>query len=110
LADTNLYDTVPAYYSKSSGSSANAVSSLHSLNDPSFPLHGQTEINIKADRYVPEEWKDKLVIQKTSGGTQLRKASWQNGWITASMGDFGNFQAFADIIPPSINSPGQGDI
>jgi hypothetical protein len=33
----------------------------------------------------------------------------ESGWLAAEFGDFGYFQAYADIIPPSFNSLGSAD-
>ena len=37
------------------------------------------------------------------------KPSIQNGWLVADFDDFGNFQAFLDLEPPTINELGNGD-
>lgn len=110
LNEKNLYDTVPAYYSKSSSPFAfNAITSVHTLNDPSFPLHGQVSVSIRAEKEIPDDWKNRLVMQRSSRSSQIRKAEFKNGWITADFGDFGSYQVFADLTAPTINSPGKGD-
>ncbi len=109
LVEKNLYDTVPAYYTKNPTVGFTALSSTYSLNDASFPLHGEALVSLKPEKQIPEDWKNKLIIQRTSGGTNVRKAELVNGWISASFGDFGSFQAFADLTPPQIDEPGKGD-
>lgn len=104
-----IYDTIQPVYYRSSSAAGYAVSALHQVNDASVPVHNDIRIRIKPDRAIPDEWKDKLVIQRSSRGTTVRRAERQGDWLSATFGDFGNFQAFADIVPPSINDLGKGD-
>ncbi|HPG10238.1 MAG TPA: M23 family metallopeptidase [Chitinophagaceae bacterium] len=104
-----FYDEVPTSYLKNTTLSTYALTAAHTVSDESIPMHKRAVIRIKPDRNVPEGWKDKIVMTRTGKGTSVRKASWDGEWIKAEFGDFGTFQAFADIIPPSINDPGRGD-
>jgi hypothetical protein len=109
LQEGCLYDTLHPVYSRRNSSGAYAVSATHQLNDGSFPLHADISVRIKPDRPIPEEWKDRLLIQKSGHGTSTRVAEWQGAWLSAKFGDLGTFQAYADIIAPTINPPGKGD-
>jgi len=105
-----LYDTVYADYSINSRSSTFTLSSQHVLNDPSIPIHSSFTVRIRPDKPIPSEWKDRLVMNRFyRNGVSVRKAKLQNNWITAEMGDFGAFQATADVTPPTINELGKGD-
>lgn len=104
-----LYDTVPAGYFRNNAAAATIVSGIHQLADPSYPLHDDVTIRIKPVKPIPGEWKDKLLVQRTSKGSTIRKAEWQGDWVTAKFGDFGNFQVVADIIAPQLNELGKGD-
>jgi hypothetical protein len=109
LRDRNLYDTVPAYYTRNNNASGYAVTALHQVNDPSYPVHGEVVVSIQPEKALPDEWKDKLLMKRGGKSSSLRKATWKDGWITASHGDFGPYQVFADLVPPQINAPGKGD-
>lgn len=109
LPEGCVYDSIPLTYARTNSSAAYAVSGVHSLNNGLIPLHDDMSVRIKPDRTVPAEWKDKLVMQRSGRGTSLRKAEWQSGWLAAKFGDFGNFQVFADVVPPTVNSLGKGD-
>jgi hypothetical protein len=109
LNPNSLYDTVPGYYSRSSAFSSMAVTAMHTLNEPSFPLHGEAWVSLQVDKTVADEWKDRIIMQRSSGSNNYRKAVYKDGWVSASFGDFGNFQAFADLTPPQINELGKGD-
>lgn len=101
-----LYDTVPAYYYRDNNTTYNSVTAKHQVNDPSYPLHDDITVKLKPNREIPEAWKQKLVIVKTGKGNAVRKAEWEGEWLKAKFGDFGSFQAFADLLPPTVGDPG----
>lgn len=109
LPEGCLYDTIQPLYYRSNTNSFYAVSGLHQLNDASLPLHDDIKIRIKPDKIVPAERRDKIIIQRNGRGVSNRKAEWQGEWLAASFGDLGTFQAFADVLPPTINELGKGD-
>lgn len=109
LPEGCLYDSVPAYYYRDNVAAYNTVSAKHQVNDPSYPVHDDFTVRLKPSKVIPEEWKNKLVILKSGKGNSIKKATLVNGWLTAKFGDFGSFQAFADVTPPSVNELGKGD-
>lgn len=110
LPEGALYDTIQLFYFRNSSPATYALSAIHQVNDESFPLHENITVRIKPDRKIPDEWKDKLVLQRSyRGNTNIKKATWQDEWLTAKFGDFGFFQVFADVLPPQLNEPGSGD-
>lgn len=105
-----LYDTIPALYYTINKQSSGSLSAVHSLNDPSIPVHGSFTVRLKPTDDLPGKWYDKLLLQREYGGKRsLKKAKLQNGFLVADFGDFGNFQAFLDLEPPTINELGKGD-
>jgi murein DD-endopeptidase MepM/ murein hydrolase activator NlpD len=115
MPETCLYDTLRSYYNHSNTSSEYAVSAVHQVNDPSVPVQDDLTVRVKPDKTIPAEWRDKIVIQRSyRNDNNVRKAVWEGEWLSAKFSDFGNFQAFADIIPPTVNDPdsyreGSGD-
>jgi Peptidase family M23 len=109
LPEGCLYDTILPLYYRSNTNSYYAVSALHQLNDASIPLHDDITIRIKPDKIIPDERRDKIIIQRNGRGVSNRKAEWQGEWLAASFSDLGTFQAFADVLPPTINELGKGD-
>jgi hypothetical protein len=115
LPGTSLYDTVQLLYFRNNSSSPYSVSAAHQINDASVPLHNDITVRIKPDKIIPEDWKDKILIQRSGRGSNIRKARWEGDtsttaqWLTAKFGDLGSYQAFADIIPPQTNELGKGD-
>lgn len=109
LPETTLYDTVQLLYYRNNSSSTYSVSAAHQVNDASVPLHNDIVVRIKPDKIIPENWKDKILIQRTGRGSSIRIARREGEWLTAKFGDLGGYQAFADLIPPSLNELGKGD-
>jgi murein DD-endopeptidase MepM/ murein hydrolase activator NlpD len=116
LPEACLYDTIRSLYFRNNAAAPYAVSASHQVNDASIPVHGGLTVRIKPDKKIPDEWKDKLVIQRSyRNNNSVRKAEWQGGtstdpeWLSAKFSDFGTFRAFADIMPPEINDLGSAD-
>jgi len=105
-----LYDTIPALYYTINKKSPGSLSAVHSFNDPAIPVHGSFTVRVKPTEELPGKWYDKVVLQREYGNKRnARKANVQNGFLVADFDDFGNFQAFLDLEPPSINELGRGD-
>jgi hypothetical protein len=109
LPENCLYDSIQPFYLQTNPVAVNAVSTLHQLNDASYPLHDDITVRIKPNKTIPDEWKDKLVIIKSGKDKAIRKAEWAEGWLTAKFGDLGSFQAFADVTAPTVNELGNAD-
>jgi hypothetical protein len=107
--ESALYDTVQILYYRNNSTSAYSVSASQQVNDASVPLHNEVTVRLKPDKIVPEDWKDKIMIRRSGRGMSLRKARWEGDWLTEKFGDLGSFQAFADMVPPSVNELGKGD-
>jgi hypothetical protein len=110
MPEACLYDTVPALYYNNSKRGSASLSLEHALNNPSIPVHNLFTVRIKPADPLPGKWNDKVVLQREYGGKRtIRKAKVENGFLVADFDDFGNFQAFLDLEPPSINELGRGD-
>lgn len=110
MPENCLYDTVPALYYTINKQGKGSLSAMHSINDPSMPVHGSFTVRIKPTEHLPAKWNDKVVLQREYGDKKnTRKAVVQNGWLVADFDDFGNFQAFLDLEPPTINGLGNSD-
>ena len=114
LPEFCLYDTIQSFYFRNNSTLQNAVTASHQVNDASIPIHGDLTVRIKPTRPIPNEWKDKIIIQRNyRNNNSVRKAEWQGNdndqWLSAKFDDFGTYQAFADLEPPTINELGKGD-
>ncbi|HUM64227.1 MAG TPA: M23 family metallopeptidase [Chitinophagaceae bacterium] len=110
LPELSLYDTIPVLYYTIQKNSSGALSAQHSLNDPAIPVHGNFTVRVKPNEELPGKWYDKVILQREFGGRKtIRKASYENGFLVADFGDFGNFQAFLDLEPPAISGLGNAD-
>jgi len=109
LPSDAVYDSCFQLYSRSNASSAYAVSALHGLGDPDVPFHSSLAVRIKPDKLIPPAWQNKLIIVQDKGRRNIRKAAREGDWVTATFGDFGTFQVYADVLPPQLNELGKGD-
>ncbi len=110
LPEDCLYDAFQAMYYRNENFQKNAVSAVHKLNDPFIPVQDSFTVRIKPNQTIPAELKDKVVIQRSYlNSSSIKKVSWKGEWMMASFGDFGEFQAFIDSTPPTINSLGNKD-
>src|SRR4030095_15586263 len=109
MPENCLYDSVPTIYSQQNIFSSGAVTAQHRLTDPVYPLHSYFSVRIKPVKKLSDDLNDKiLIVREWKNGRSVRKAKWQNGWLSASFDVFGNFQAFVDTITPTINAPAKG--
>jgi murein DD-endopeptidase MepM/ murein hydrolase activator NlpD len=109
MPERTLYDSIPFTYSQQNIFSPGAVTAQHHFGDPVYPLHSAFSVRLKAIKPVSDELKNKLMVLKEwKGARSVRKAYWQNGWITASFDNLGIFQGFVDTTAPSINTPAKG--
>lgn len=110
LPEYSLYDPVPVFYYRNNISLPNAISAAHQFSDASIPLHEAATVRIKPDKEIPGSLKSKIVIRRNDNrGSSVRKAEWEDNWLAAKFGEFGNFQAFMDTIPPTIKDIGTAD-
>lgn len=110
VPENALYDTVRAFYYRSNSGAENSVSAIHQLNEEVIPLHADMDVRIKADKIIQDSWRSKLLIRRTyRNSTTTRVAKVNDQWLSAGFDDFGTFQAFVDLVPPSVAELGRGD-
>ncbi|MBK6828683.1 MAG: M23 family metallopeptidase [Chitinophagaceae bacterium] len=110
ISDKAVYDTVATSYFVAGSASPYVFSDIHQVGEGSVPVHDDLVVRLKLKRKVPEEWQDKLIILRGDRkGSTVRKAVWQEQWLSAKFSDFGSYQLIADVQPPQINSLGSGD-
>ncbi len=107
MPETCLYDSVPLIYSNTSYT---GFTGGHTFGNPVYPVHNTFTVKMKPSRGVTKEAESKMLIVQSGGKrNSIKKATLQNGWITAEFGNFGQFQGYLDYSPPAINSLGSGD-
>lgn len=105
-----IYDSVPLTFTTIAGNGYNVVSDEYKVASPVYPVHDQFKVRIQPNKPVSKEAANKLVIALSGGKrNHIKRATLENGWITAEFGSFGSFKAYTDFSPPTINSLGNGD-
>jgi len=104
LPEQVLYDS---FYFKNSimpGGQPLAFSAVHNIHSPLVPLHDFITVRIKADKTIPYQYRERLLIKKTTKeNITVRKAAWEMGMYAAKFREFGSFQLVADDQPPVIS-------
>jgi hypothetical protein len=110
LPERCIYDTVPVLFGLTAYGGYNSISDAYSIGNAAYPVQDAITIKLKQNREISEDQKSKLVVVRTDRKErQVKKGEWENGWIISKFADFGTYQAFIDLSPPSISSPGHGD-
>lgn len=81
-----------------------AGSALHMLHNNLTPLNKPFELSIKADS-VPAALAQKAVIVRYDGPgkyTAQGGCTWNNGWVSASVRNFGSYTVLVDTVAPRI--------
>ena len=103
LKPGDLYDSVSFVQSKKVSASRDSYSDIFSVESGLVPVHSYFTIRVKANKNVPSELRDKMLMKREWGNkTEIVKAVMNGDWYTAKFRDFGNFELIADSIPPVI--------
>jgi murein DD-endopeptidase MepM/ murein hydrolase activator NlpD len=99
LPKGTLYNDLNFIYKKLPRPASNAYSSVHQIHNNLTPLHTGFELWIKIDSTLGK-LKDKAVIVSTGRASQ--GGVYDNGYIKATVRNFGSFFISTDTIAPSI--------
>ncbi|MGH2646031.1 MAG: M23 family metallopeptidase, partial [Ginsengibacter sp.] len=98
-----LYDSFAFVHSVTKTVSSMSYSDVYSLESGLVPVHDNFTLSIKADKPVPPELIDRMIIKRTwKGKNEVAKAKGEGDWFTAHFRSFGNFELIADDEPPVI--------
>ncbi len=97
-----VYDDLPFEYAVSS-SVPGSFSGVHHLQNQYTPLHTYCELSIKTDN-LPKNLESKAVIVAVGSGNKFasKGGTFENGWVTTKIRDFGKYAVAADTEPPAI--------
>jgi hypothetical protein len=102
-SEKTMYDTVNVSFSESA-INGNAVSKLFTFLDASIPAHDSVTVRIKTSLAAANA--DRVIIKNVSGKrTFIKKAVFQNGWLSAKFRQFGTYTAIVDNEAPTVNAP-----
>lgn len=104
-----LYDVFTPGYLRSNSGASMSITAIHQLHNETVPVQEEYTVRLKTDKIIEDAWKDRLVLRRTGKGSSVQKTRLQGNWLTGKFRDFGSFQAFADLQPPSVNELGKGD-
>ena len=100
-----MYDSFAFVHSSKTQFLHHAYSDVYSLESGLVPVHDYFTLRIKANKPVPPELMNKMLIKRTwKGKSEVVKAKGDGDWFTAQFRSFGNFELIADDEPPVINA------
>ena len=98
-----LYDSFAFVHSARSDVSAASYSDVYLLESGLVPVHDNFTLRLKANKPVPPELLNKMLIKQTwKGKSEVVKATGDGEWFTAYFRSFGDFELIADDEPPTI--------
>lgn len=103
IPENTLYTDIKFRFKKLPALSG-LYSNIYEIHDKETPLHQFASLKIKPSE-LPDSLIEKAVlvkIDKTSGKETYIGGKYDNGWMSASVREFGNFAVSADNIKPSI--------
>ncbi|HSN09729.1 MAG TPA: hypothetical protein VLS85_11875, partial [Hanamia sp.] len=104
LPPAALYDSVAFSHSEKISDAPDAYSADYSLLSGLIPSQDFFTVRIKADKPVPENLKEKMLMRQSwKDKDEVVKASHKGEWYTAKFNNFGNFELIADDEPPVIH-------
>ena len=108
-SDVSIYDTINTiHYKVQSNQEPNSISQLIQSIDYQIPVHDAITVRVKTNR--PIERNDHIIVKNLySNKWTVARGELKNGWVGARFRQFGNYQAFIDNEPPTVNAPGAGE-
>ncbi|MDB5197784.1 MAG: family metallopeptidase [Flaviaesturariibacter sp.] len=101
--ELTIYDTVNVSFAVADNYVSGAASPQYAFLSAAIPSHDSVTVRIKPVNSNPDAH---YIIKNTAGSkTFARRGMWQGGWVSAKFRQFGNYQAFIDNEPPTLNAP-----
>jgi len=102
LPQDALYDDLDFNYSVTPPVHG-TYSGLHHLQNEFTPIHSFCSLSIKPEG-LPMKLTSKALIAlvESPGHFSSQGGTWENGWVTTQIREFGNYAVMVDTIPPVI--------
>lgn len=103
IPEKALYDTIHFQFSTSKPI-RKSYSPVYHIHNKYTPLHKFCDLSIKPEKFRPE-LKEKLLIVRVDPANNHLTAtggSWDGGYLTVKIRDFGNYTVVADTLKPTI--------
>lgn len=98
-----FYDEFDLKVNEVASAAPNAFSSVFNFSTPAIPVQDTFYVRIKPSKTVPDELKDKLIIQKmVKQKKEVQKAVWVRDYLQGAFREFGTYSLLADEVPPQI--------
>ncbi len=103
FSDKALYDTVPFMHSSQPSGNGLVVSQVHEVHNYTVPVHDYYTVLIKAEKPIPTNLKNKVLMQLTSNRRKVAlKGVWKNDWMEGQFRELGTIQLAIDTMAPRL--------
>src|SRR5947209_18896691 len=86
----SFYDTVPFVYSAEPSKDSRVVSAIHHLQNYTVPVHDSFTVRIKSTAPIPENLKDRVVMQLVSNHkVEAVRGEWKGDCMETKFRDLG---------------------
>lgn len=103
LDPASIYDSFAFFHYQKISRHPSSYSPLFSVESGLVPVNDSFTIKIKADKMIPQQLLNRMVIKRSWGEkTDVVKAISEGQWYTARFKAFGNVELLADDVPPVI--------
>jgi hypothetical protein len=104
LDNRQLYDDI--WFDYRSAPANDVYSDKFNLHYPYVPVHHYFDLNLKPNKPIPAELKDKVAMIYSDGKDEDGRAAvaTDNSWYKAAVRNFGTYWLDIDTIPPTIKS------
>lgn len=96
-----LYNDIDFNYSKSS-KLPGTFSAQHRIHTGNTPIHQAFTLSIRADENLPTALQNKTLVVDSKG--KASESTFEKGWVSAQVKQFGTYHIAVDTIPPSIQA------
>lgn len=96
-----LYNDIDFNYSKSS-KLPGTFSAQHRIHTGNTPIHQAFTLSIRADENLPNALQNKTLVVDSKG--KASESTFEKGWVSAQVKQFGTYHIAVDTIPPSIQA------
>ena len=97
-----VYDDFSLEYSESPPVRG-SYSALHHLHNPYTPLHTFCTLSVRATDLPKNLWSKAVIVEVGARNSfASRGGTFDNGWVTTKIKDFGNYTVTVDTEPPVI--------
>jgi murein DD-endopeptidase MepM/ murein hydrolase activator NlpD len=93
------YEDYVFHYTRQQQTSSGSLSARYQVGDESVPLQDAITLSIPTNATRNRDTAKAVLVK---GASSAEGGTWKNGWMTATVKEFGTYTVLADLVPPSL--------